>query len=89
MTPLRSFLKEMKEAPKVKQALASGIPIDGKPVSQHLLDVEALFDELERNSSAVAVAVHDELVAIVTADAPLKERVQAWFTCLLAHARLQ
>jgi hypothetical protein len=89
MTPLRAFLAEMRAAPEVKRVLASGIPIDGKPVSQHLLDAEAMHDQLEHDSSAGAIAVHDELVVIVTRDAPLKERVRAWFACLLAHARLQ
>ena len=73
---LQSFLRELRAAPAVRQALAAGRAINGVSTADHLAAVERMVHELEHGTDEAMIAAHDEMVAIVSVRAPLKHRLE-------------
>jgi hypothetical protein len=68
---LSDFLLEIRGHAELQAAIASGAH------SKALADIERWFRLMENSDNSLAIATHDELVRIVSRNAPLKERLFA------------
>jgi hypothetical protein len=82
MSSLRSLLADLRAAPEIQQALASGTHIEGKPIADHIAAMEAMIDHLEHSPDDAAIEAHDRMLKIVVdSGASLKERLEAIAGC--------
>ena len=85
MSALRAFLAELRASPEVQKATASGVPINGETIVEHLAGMERMIGYVETDDGELALTVHDGASDIVRRHDSLKARLLALLEYLKAH----